>query len=356
MTFRFWGVLIALVGASTTGMAQTAWANSEAPHQGHRVAATWLRKPEPEDLLAVWPSAAMAKGITGKAVIECTVNRLGALTDCRLISESPAGMGFGAAALAMTPQFLMKPATVDGTPVDGEIVRIPLNFATPPRGMVPVERGTKAISIRIWTSAPSVSQVVAVYPAPARKADVTGRVTIACTIGDAGRLKSCDEVTSNPRNVGLFAAANSLSKYFVAPTEIEGGSTKGLLTQVSFVFDPAMLNTVDPLVGKPDWIATPTLAQIQSVLPKDTHGAVTVRTRLQCLVIPGGLLEGCKILSEDPPGLGLGAAFLSLASNFKVSVWSQDGLPTVGGQITIPFRYDITNAKPTAAPGSPAKP
>ncbi len=43
---------------------------------------SWRRRPTPRDLLAVWPRAAMEKGVGGKATISCKVSLQGALYDC----------------------------------------------------------------------------------------------------------------------------------------------------------------------------------------------------------------------------------------------------------------------------------
>ncbi len=63
-----------------------------------------------------------------RAKMQCTVTAEGRLSDCRVISESPPGMGAGAAALRLARLFKMKPHTVDGRPLAGGTVVIPLVF------------------------------------------------------------------------------------------------------------------------------------------------------------------------------------------------------------------------------------
>jgi len=44
------------------------------------------------------------------------------------VNEHPAGLGFGKAALSMAPLFHMRPMMVDGVPVGGAQITIPVNF------------------------------------------------------------------------------------------------------------------------------------------------------------------------------------------------------------------------------------
>src|SRR5438045_8179721 len=80
-------------------------------------AANWLKPPSQQDLMGVWPASALKNGQGGKAVIGCTVTVQGALRDCQVVSEKPAGQGFGAAALTLSSQLMMKPALKAGAPV-----------------------------------------------------------------------------------------------------------------------------------------------------------------------------------------------------------------------------------------------
>jgi len=307
-------------------------------------AADWAKKPTQDDLLAVWPKAAMARGRGGKALIDCKMSRLGALYGCTVVSESPVGGGFGGAAIALTPQFLMRPAIRNGQLVEGEEVRIPITFPsfTPVAGD---NFGARTVlSIGSWTVAPTYADVVAAYPQKARAKGVGGHVALNCTLKADGHLQSCDKISADPEGLGFDAAAKQLAARFVGPLTLEDGkTTKGMITQVAFVFSPAMLGGAEPEIGKPHWTSVPTMEQMRSALPPNyaQSKATTVRVKLGCRVIAGGKVEDCKVTSEEPANEGFGATALAVSKFFGVSTWSQEGLPTVGGRVNIPVRFEL---------------
>ena len=91
----------------------------------------WMRKPTQEEMIHFWPAASGAS--SGKTVIDCVVSSRGLLERCALDSETPLGHGFGGAALAMSATFIMRPMTVDGMPVGGSRVSIPIAFEGSPQ-------------------------------------------------------------------------------------------------------------------------------------------------------------------------------------------------------------------------------
>ena len=91
----------------------------------------WRRKATGGDLMKVYPSRALRRGISGAAIIRCSVNKVGVLVDCSVEDEGPPGEGLGEAALKLMPRFVMRPMTKDGVPVDGGAVRVPIRFMTP---------------------------------------------------------------------------------------------------------------------------------------------------------------------------------------------------------------------------------
>lgn len=310
----------------------------------------WIRRPTPEMLRAVWPKAAMGRSGGGSAVIGCKVSLQGLLFDCKVLSETPEGLGFGGAAIAMTPQLLMRPARRDGQPVVSS-VRIPVKFEVFGGGTMdsfgsrPVVRPAMA-----WQRAPTYQEVAELYPEKARAAALGGLVSLNCSLSSNGALTNCDVTREEPRGYGFGAAARKLAKLFQAfPAAPDQPRLAGASVQLPVAFDPAMLKPDNPVVGKPSWSTIPSAAEIAGVFPPELVGSL--RVTLQCQVAQGGAVGDCRVEKEDPDGKGLGAGALKLTDKFRVSTWTMQGLPVVGGLVVIPIRYEVAAPKPP-----PAKP
>jgi TonB family protein len=309
---------------------------------------TWLKKPTSEDLRAVFPVKAMARGEDGQATINCLVSQQGALFECVTVSEKPAGEHFGDAALALTPQFLMKPALLNGQPVV-TTVSIPIKFVTYGGGPVLPGKGMVSASMA-WPEAPSYADVAAAYPVRARAAKVGGRATLSCEFNRQGRLTDCETITEAPKHEGFGDAARKLAKDFRAfPNLSDGRNVAGATVQLPFVFDPAMLAGGVPVVGKAQWAGLPTAEETSAAFGKLTATS-TVRVRMACTVLQGGGVSDCRVEDETPAGQGVGAAALSLSPRFKLTTWTSEGLPTVGGTINIPLRYEPEKPQAAAPP------
>jgi TonB family protein len=347
-------IVFTVAAASCAARASEPAANCKDPN--------WKHLPTRDQLVSIWPRAAFDQGRNGKAEISCTTTIQGALRDCTVVHEDPPDAGFGQAAIALSPQFLMNPKVCGGRPVEAK-VQIPVNFTglTGPRGSAGAPMGSR-IPVRypddpslidrpVWVEAPTYEQVVAAYPMGARKSRTLGHVALRCNFGGGGRLRGCDVISEVPSGQGFGAAARSLSRHFVAAaTDTEGRKVLDNVTVVAFTFDPEMLNGLSPVIGKPQWTHVPRSVDLAAGFPAAATAAhVSVgHVAMACDVGSGGHLENCAVSRQSPDGLGFDKAALALSSVFQVTVWTDEGLPTVGGHIVVPIRYEAaTNTAAT---------
>ncbi len=322
----------------------------------------WLRRPSPQELLAVYPREAMQRGLSGSATISCIVTAQGGLRNCEVASEKPAGAGFGAAALALSPQFLLRPATRDGVPVES-VINVPIRFEWDDRTATTFIHGgvsTKGPGFvreypgpLAWSQAPSVADLLAAYPPKARDKKAGGRASLDCKFTAAGRLADCRTLAEEPLDMGFARAAKLLADRFQGPTQdAEGQPMGGAHTQLAFAFPALARDTDTPPIGKPRWTAIPQARDLATVLPAQAKAAGVLQASvvLQCSVAADGGLTACAVQAETPGDFGYGQAALTLASRFRVALWTEEGLPTIGGQLRLPIRFDYS------APAAAAKP
>lgn len=91
----------------------------------------WVQRPTGMDIARVFPERAMRADVQGAATVNCGVSAEGTLVNCEVTGEAPGGMGFGGAAMKLTPLFRMQPRSRDGAAVEGGRVRIPMRFVLP---------------------------------------------------------------------------------------------------------------------------------------------------------------------------------------------------------------------------------
>jgi TonB family protein len=91
---------------------------------------TWLVRPTQDNISRVYPTEALRKQLDGHVMLQCTVDTEGYLFNCVVREETPAGSGFGNAALEITAYIRMTPATSLGLPTASS-VEVPINFLLP---------------------------------------------------------------------------------------------------------------------------------------------------------------------------------------------------------------------------------
>lgn len=74
-----------------------------------------------------------ARSRYGRVELSCRIRLDNRLEACRVVEETPAGLGFGAAGLAVADYFRFQAPTRNGRPVEGQQVMVGVDFGIPPR-------------------------------------------------------------------------------------------------------------------------------------------------------------------------------------------------------------------------------
>ena len=228
----------------------------------------WARAPDNEQFMSFYPPVARAQNRGGWAVVSCRALAKGGLTGCKVAIESPADLGFGAAARRMASQaFSLKPNAGGGEPVEGGYVHIPIVFQPSAGGAVPPQTFAAGQPAMLVTVLPGGRSAANAFPCPAQdspnalcvthevswkarpEADVAAPVlraagqthgvsTLDCAVGDDGGLIACE--AGGDLTPGGKAAILKLAQAFRAPSQAMDG-TPIRSGRVASVFDWATL-------------------------------------------------------------------------------------------------------------------
>ncbi len=91
---------------------------------------SWARQPTGDQMMRAYPERALSRGIGGSATLNCLVQANGSVAGCDVVRESPAGHGFGRAAVSLSRYFGINPRTVDGAATGSRVI-IDLRFVPP---------------------------------------------------------------------------------------------------------------------------------------------------------------------------------------------------------------------------------
>jgi TonB family protein len=207
--------------------------------------------------------------------------------------------------------------------------------------------GTGVLAAPAWIEAPTTADAVAVYPAKARANRMGGDAVLSCTIKPDGHMRDCMAISVSQGGYDFDVAARRLAaKLRLQPGP---GARPGDEIIVKLSLSPMLLSQTAQAIDKPAWSALPSAEDFQASFPKAENGVNDVRVALDCGVGAGGVLDDCKVASEEPPGQGYGAGALALAPKFRTALLSTDGAPTVGGRVRLPIHYKLTQVSQVSA-------
>jgi TonB family protein len=313
-----------------------------------------LKRATEDQLQAVWPARLGAMSNGGQGTLVCQVTVRGTLEACIAVDETPKGSGFGAAAVALAPQFLLKPAMKNGLPVayDGYPVRIKwepdhdkwIGYAN--IANIGPYLTIKAYQVLPMISAPTQLDVAKVYPQRPAAEKQAGKVVLRCFIRKDGHLNGCRNGAENPKDVGFRQAAWSLVPKFEIDLKAAPPKTVGSAIDLAFDFEPSVLGTVDGKSELPitsfELFETPKLDEIREAFPKQAlaAGEKAGHVKLTCDIAPDGRLVNCMANCEVPRDLGVADAAIGLATRYRVQTWTRSGQPLPSNKIILPIQFD----------------
>jgi len=314
----------------------------------------WMRKPKLEELQNYMPTGAMRSG--GRVVLHCIVTGRGLVDNCTTSDETPSDHGLRSAALAMSSLFILKPMTIDGLPVGGGEINIPIKFEG--SSGASAQSTVRVMSAAPWFAAPTLDQVQAAFPKSAIGKIASGHVVLRCSLTRNGGLVDCDRVSEEPAGAGFEHAAESLVKDFKVVTDPKTDHLADVRVDVPFDFRDPSQATPPIEVHNPLWVQHVDPTKAAAVYPEAAikAGFKTGVAMLVCSVAHSGALTGCTVDSEAPADVGFGEAALKIAAVMAMNPWTQQGQPVDGMTIRLPIRLVLPDPAPPAATPPAATP
>jgi TonB family protein len=319
---------------------------------------------------SVWPAGALEARISGHVVLTCEVDRYGIAEWCKVATETPAGHGFGAAALELRPTFkLSPPLGPDGAPTTRQ-VNIAVEFKAPdPQydfgsgraggsndgglagvngadvsgsgGSNLVRHPVSMLNNPVWASTVSYSDLVRAYPS--RGGGAEGYAVAHCEVSRSGQLSNCQPIKETPVDRGFGAAAARLAAHFrVAPQWTQAPGNADVWVDVPIRFPAPGAQDVRT-VATPYWISGFDSDQALKVYPTEAaaQGVASGYGVVQCTVAADGTLTSCAPQEADPNGLGFSEAAVRLAATMRMNPWTSDGAPVDGAVVRVGFRLTL---------------
>jgi len=198
---------------------------------------------QPDGVLVFYPAAARAAGVEGSAVIRCVHDEHMGVKNCTLVSETPAGQGFGAAAMAMAAKAPDNPKLDFADEPSKPPQDIEISFSLHPAEIRPdITTMPHVVARPSIVTAPTGAQIQAAYPERALSDQVEGKAAMDCLVTATGKLAGCRIAGELPAGYGFGQATLDLAGDFVMkPRTVDGDAVSGATVRVGVAF-----STTDP--------------------------------------------------------------------------------------------------------------
>lgn len=351
----------------------------------------WTYQPSREAVENAFPALPLALRIEGYAILSCGVAVTGVLSDCRVETEAPEGLGFSQAAFSLADEFRMSPRLVDGKPVAGGTVRIPIRFVlpksepgpNPPRptsaeAMVQARRLLTLDGSEAWLQKGKALEIERIEEA---SKDLKDQAVGAAALVAMRSVQ--DEILVELRETRARIMAATLTAEDLRTLVDDSGRTgvaamhakgdaieanlqaaqRNLVTTARRGARDAICRTRDctetfagsPL--SPVWVEQPSAAEQQRLTPKMAEVlGISGHADIICDMTVYGMLQACKVTHESPGGFNFSKAALGLASRFRAA--PQPAGQDVRRQIPLTIRFPAAEPEPSEsviAPQADAK-
>ena len=196
--------------------------------------APWQTTPTAAEMAAAWPKTAPADLAFAKVRLRCGFLPDSTLSRCEVLSEDPAKLGFGAAALALVPRFTTRGALMDESLLDKAHIILAFTFTNPAMGGQAPDWLTRPN----WVTFIEADRMTQLYPPAAADAGIkTGRGVVICTVAQGGTLTGCTVESEDPAGKGFGASAlAAIMAFTVNPWTDDGRPVDGAKIRVPIRF------------------------------------------------------------------------------------------------------------------------
>jgi TonB family protein len=304
----------------------------------------WEKAPDRSDWAKAYPAQAAQAGLSGDVKMRCAATEAGLLQNCTVVSETPSGQGFGAAALSLAGGMELKPTTADGKPVAGRSFMVPVKFDPA------VLKGGVTITRPDWVRLPTDQELWSYMPAAA--AADGGRALIHCNVTNRGLMQGCSLMRETPPGHGYGAAALAMAGMFVMrPMTVDGQPVGGSEINIPILWEagsaPPAPQAIVKVFATAPWTAAPGVADMAAAFPKSSVGQVaSAHVVMRCGIRDDGGLGSCENISELPSGRGFAHAANALIKDFRLPAAQKRGAYN-NLRVDVPFDFrDPSQAAP----------